>query len=94
MAASTEDTQVADNKMYRPPQQEETQLSFDEIIERLRASLPKLPGIGGGGLIGILFLVMIVIAIVWAGTGFYTVGPDQQVVLRFFGKEAGTASGG
>jgi membrane protease subunit HflK len=94
MAASTEDTQVADNKMYRPPQQEETQLSFDEIIERLRASLPKLPGIGGGGLIGILFLVMIVIAIVWAGTGFYTVGPDQQAVLRFFGKEAGTASGG
>ena len=94
MAASTEDTQVADNKMYRPPQQEETQLSFDEIIERLRASLPKLPGIGGGGLIGILFLVMIVIAIVWAATGFYTVGPDQQAVLRFFGKEAGTASGG
>ena len=94
MAAPTEDTQVADNKMYRPPQQEETQLSFDEIIERLRASLPKLPGIGGGGLIGILFLVMIVIAIVWAGTGFYTVGPDQQAVLRFFGKEAGTASGG
>ena len=94
MAASTEDTQVADNKMYRPPQQEETQLSFDEIIERLRASLPKLPGIGGGGLIGILFLVVIVLAIVWAGTGFYTVGPDQQAVLRFFGKEAGTASGG
>ena len=94
MAASTEDTQVADNKMYRPPQQEETQLSFDEIIERLRASLPKLPGIGGGGLFGIIFLVIIVIAIVWAGTGFYTVGPDEQAVLRFFGKKSGTASGG
>ena len=94
MAASTEDTRVADNKMYRPPQQEETQLSFDEIIERLRASLPKLPGIGGGGLFGIIFLVMIVIAIVWAGTGFYTVGPDEQAVLRFFGKKSGTASGG
>jgi len=94
MAASTEDMQVADNKMYRPPQQEETQLSFDEIIERLRASLPKLPGIGGGGLFGIIFLVMIVIAIVWAGTGFYTVGPDEQAVLRFFGKKSGTASGG
>ncbi|HIM59459.1 MAG TPA: FtsH protease activity modulator HflK [Dehalococcoidia bacterium] len=94
MAASTEDMQVADNKMYRPPQQEETQLSFDEIIERLRASLPKLPGIGGGGLFGIIFLVAIVIAIVWAGTGFYTVGPDEQAVLRFFGKKSGTASGG
>jgi len=94
MAASTEDMQVADNKMYRPPQQEETQLSFDEIIERLRASLPKLPGIGGGGLIGIIFLVVIVLAIVWAATGFYTVGPDEQAVLRFFGKKSGTASGG
>ena len=94
MAASTEDTRVADNKMYRPPQQEETQLSFDEIIERLRASLPKLPGIGGGSLFGIIFLVMIVIAIVWAGTGFYTAGPDEQAVLRFFGKKSGTASGG
>ena len=94
MAASTEDTRVVDNKMYRPPQQEETQLSFDEIIERLRASLPKLPGIGGGSLFGIIFLVMIVIAIVWAGTGFYTVGPDEQAVLRFFGKKSGTASGG
>ena len=94
MAASTEDTRVADNKMYRPPQQEETQLSFDEIIERLRASLPKLPGIGGGSLFGIIFLVIIVIAIVWAGTGFYTVGPDEQAVLRFFGKKSGTASGG
>ncbi|MCZ6538709.1 MAG: FtsH protease activity modulator HflK [Chloroflexi bacterium] len=94
MAASTEDGQVADNKMYRPPQQEETQVNFDEIIQRLRASMPKIPGIGGGGLLGVIFAVIIVIAIIWAGTGFYTVSPDQQAVLRFFGSFDHTAENG
>ncbi len=94
MAASTEDGQVADNKMYRPPQQEQTQLNFEEIIERLRASIPKLPGIGGGGVAGLILAALVVIAIIWAATGFYTVGPDEQAVLRTFGKITGTESGG
>jgi len=94
MAAPNEDTRVVDNKMYRPPQQQEAQLSLDEVIERLRASLPKLPGIGGGGTIGLLFIALIVVSIIWAGTGFYTVGPDQEAVLRTFGKFTGTTSGG
>ena len=94
MAASTEDGQVADNKMYRPPQQEQTQLNFEEIIERLRASIPKLPGIGGGGVAGLILAAVVVIAIIWAATGFYTVGPDEQAVLRTFGKITGTESGG
>lgn len=94
MAASNEDTQVVDNKMYRPPQQEETQLTLDEVIERLKASLPNIPGIGGAGSVGLIFAALIVIAIIWAGTGFYTVGPDQEAVLRTFGKFTGTTSGG
>jgi len=94
MAAPNEDTRVVDNKMYRPPQQEEAQLTLNEVIERLRASIPKLPGIGGGGTIGLLFIALIVVTIIWAGTGFYTVGPDQEAVLRTFGKFTGTASGG
>jgi membrane protease subunit HflK len=94
MAASNEDTQVVDNKMYRPPQQEETQLTLDEVIERLRASLPKIPGIGGAGSAGLIFAALVVIAIIWAGTGFYTVGPDQEAVLRTFGKFTGTTTGG
>lgn len=94
MAAPTDDTQVADNKMYRPPQREETQPSFDEIIERLRASLPKLPVIGGGGMAGLIFAGILVIALIWAGTGFYTVGPDQEAVLRTFGKFTGTSAPG
>ncbi len=94
MAAPNDDTQVVDNKMYRPPQQEEAQLTLDEVIERLKASLPKIPGIGGAGSIGLIFLALIVIAIIWAGTGFYTVGPEQQAVLRTFGKFTATTSGG
>jgi membrane protease subunit HflK len=94
MAASNEDTQVVDNKMYRPPQQEETQMTMDEVIERLKASLPNIPGIGGAGSIGLIFVALIVIAVVWAGTGFYTVGPDQEAVLRTFGKFTGTTTGG
>jgi modulator of FtsH protease HflK len=95
MAVPNEDSQVLDNKMYRPPQQEENQLTLDEVIERLRASIPKLPGVGGAGSVGLIFIVGIVIAIIWAGTGFYTVGPDQEAVLRTFGKKLpGTTSGG
>ena len=94
MAASNQDTQVVDNKMYRPPQQEETQMTLDQVIERLKASLPNIPGIGGAGSIGLIFVALIVIAIVWAGTGFYTVGPDQEAVLRTFGKFTGTTTGG
>ncbi|HIF71111.1 MAG TPA: FtsH protease activity modulator HflK [Dehalococcoidia bacterium] len=94
MAAPNDDTQVVDNKMYRPPQQEEAQLTLDEVIERLKASLPKIPGIGGTGSVGLIFLALIVIAIIWAGTGFYTVGPEQEAVLRTFGKFTATTSGG
>ena len=94
MAASNQDTQVVDNKMYRPPQQEETQMTLDEVIERLKASLPKIPGIGGAGSIGLMFVALIVIAIIWAGTGFYTVGPDQEAVLRTFGKFQSTTTSG
>ena len=94
MAAPNDDTQVVDNKMYRPPQQEEAQLTLDEVIERLRASLPKLPGIGGAGSVGLIFVAFIVVAVIWGATGFYTVGPDQEAVLRTFGKFTGTTSGG
>ena len=94
MAESNQDTQVVDNKMYRPPQQEEAQLTLDEVIERLKASIPKIPGIGNASSIGLIFGALIVIAIIWAGTGFYTVSPDQEAVLRTFGKFTGTATGG
>ena len=94
MAPRTDDTQVADNKMYRPPQQEEAQITLDEIIERIRTSMPKIPGLGGSGSFGLILAVLIVVAVIWSATGFYTVGPDQEAVLRTFGKYTGTTTGG
>ena len=90
MAPRTDDTQVADNKMYRPPQQEEAQITLDEIIGRIRTSMPKIPGLGGSGSLGLILAVLIVVAVIWSATGFYTVGPDQEAVLRTFGKYTGT----
>lgn len=94
MVPRTDDTQVADNKMYRPPQQEEAQITLDEIIERIRTSMPKIPGLGGSGSFGLILAVLIVVAVIWSATGFYTVGPDQEAVLRTFGKYIGTTTGG
>ena len=94
MVPRTDDAQVADNKMYRPPQQEEAQITLDEVIERLRNSMPKIPGLGGSGSFGLILAVLIVVAIVWSATGFYTVGPDQEAVLRTFGKYTGPTTGG
>jgi membrane protease subunit HflK len=94
MVPRTDDAQVADNKMYRPPQQEEAQITLDEVIERIRNSMPKIPGLGGSGSFGLILAVLIVVAIVWSATGFYTVGPDQEAVLRTFGKYTGTTTGG
>jgi len=94
MARSIDDTHVPDNKMYRPPRQEESEVTFDELVERIRNSMPNIPGIGGAGSAGLILAALIVIGIIWAGTGFYTVGPDQEAVLRTFGRFTGTASGG
>ena len=94
MAALTDSSPVADSKMYRPPQQEESQPSFEEVLERLRASMPKVPGLGGRGPIGLFLAAVIVIAIIWGASGFYTVSPDQEAVLRTFGRYTGTATGG
>ncbi len=76
---------VKDLKMYRPPQNEEPNVQFEEIINRLRTSF-NTPGLGGGGaalIVGGIFLLSLFI---WLATGFYTVGPDQQAALRTFGE--------
>ncbi|MBJ83557.1 MAG: FtsH protease activity modulator HflK [Acidimicrobiaceae bacterium] len=56
--------------------------------------MPKVPGLGGRGPIGLILAAVIVIAIIWGASGFYTVSPDQEAVLRTFGRYTGTATGG
>jgi membrane protease subunit HflK len=76
---------VEDLKMYRPPQNEEPNVQFEEIINRLRTSF-NTPGIGGGGTLLIVLGIFFLSLLIWLATGFYTVGPAQQAALRQFGE--------
>ena len=87
---------IEDNKMYRPPQNEnkDEQINFDELFEKISSSMPKIPFFGKSGK-GPLFVIgFIIIIIFWLLSGFYTVGPDSQAALRTFGKFIGTADSG
>ncbi len=86
MATANEDGgTVKDLKMYRPPQNEEPNVQFEEIINRLRTSF-NTPGLGGGGALLIVGGIFFLSLFIWLATGFYTVGPDQQAALRTFGE--------
>ncbi len=86
MALANEDGgAVEDLKMYRPPQNEEPNVQFEEIINRLRTSF-NTPGFGGGGALLIVGGIFFLSLFIWLATGFYTVGPDQQAALRTFGE--------
>ncbi len=86
MATANEDGgTVEDLKMYRPPQNEEPNVQFEEIINRLRTSF-NTPGFGGGAALLIVGGILLLSLFIWLGTGFYTVGPDQQAALRTFGE--------
>lgn len=83
--AHNEGGKVEDLKMYRPPQNEEPNVQFEDIINRLRTSF-NTPGIGGGGTLVIVLGIFFLAFFIWLATGFYTVGPDQQAALRTFGE--------
>ena len=71
--------------MQRPT---EPEVNLEQLIERIRAFFGKFK-LGGGGSGGFLFIILgilLVAAIIWAGSGFYTVQPGQVAVLRLFGK--------
>ena len=83
--AHNEGGEVEDLKMYRPPQNEEPNVQFEEIINRLRTSF-NTPGVGGGGALGGVVGIFFLSLFIWLATGFYTVSPDQQAALRTFGE--------
>jgi membrane protease subunit HflK len=84
---------VEDLRMYRPPQNEEPQVQFDEILERLRNSF-NIPGFGGGGATLLIAIIFFISLFIWLATGFYTVGTDQQGALRTFGEFRGIQTEG
>ena len=69
--------------MYR---QDEPEVNRGNILERLRSSLSGLRLGGGGGPFIILLGLLVVAAIVWLATGFYSVVPGEKAALRTFGE--------
>lgn len=91
------------DEMYRPPEDGggnnggragREQVSFEDLIRRLRGGLPPLRFIGGGGFSLIVLIGMVVVAVIWLATGIFTVDPDEQAALRLFGKFDSTADSG
>jgi len=72
------------------------QFDPDDFMRNLRQSAGdirrRLPG--GGGISALILGGIVLIAIIWAATGFYTVGPSEQAALRLFGKFTGTEGTG
>ncbi|MBI62896.1 MAG: FtsH protease activity modulator HflK [Chloroflexi bacterium] len=76
------------SKVYRPPsgsRKDEYDISFQEFFENIKKNIPFISKLPAGNS-SIIALIIIVIAVIWLGTGVYTVGPDQQAALRMFGK--------
>lgn len=67
-----------------PNRQEEPEINFDQVTEKLRSVL------GGGSMRGrglgfLIFGILGLAFIIWMGTGFYSVQPGEQAALRKFG---------
>ena len=84
--------------MYQPgggPRQPE--LDFDQIMGRIRDVIGRVTQRLGGGGVGLaVVLVVGLIVVIWAATGFYQISPGEQAALRLFGdaKDSPEASTG
>lgn len=71
-----------------PNQQEQPEINFDQVAERLRSMFGNRGGGGmvrGRGLGLFIFGIFTLAFIIWAGSGFYTVQPGERAALRKFG---------
>ena len=67
--------------------QDEPEVNLEQILERVRAFFGRFKLGGGGGSIAYIVLGIMVLGVVaWGATGFYTVQPGEEAVLRQFGK--------
>ncbi len=77
--------------------EEEPELNFDQILERLRSFFGRIGIKGGGGASRWPYFVIAIFLIAligWLATGIYTVQPGEQAALRRLGKfEEITGSG-
>lgn len=80
--------------MYR---QDEPEVNLEQILEKIRSFNPFKGGGEGGGGNGIAYFIfgLFGVALVfWVGSGFYTVQPGEEAVLRQLGRYTGTEGPG
>ncbi len=94
MSDTEQGPRVLDDLPYRPPQQEDQPVTLKDLWNRAKGGVPSVPGIGSGGVWLLILVVLVVAVLIWLGTGFYTVRPDQQAAIRTFGKFTGLTDEG
>ena len=78
--------------MYR---QEEPEVSFDQVMERIRSFFGRFRLGGGGGAFALFVFGLFFAALIgWLATGFYTVSPGQQGAVRLLGRFVNTSEPG
>ncbi|HCH36106.1 MAG TPA: FtsH protease activity modulator HflK [Dehalococcoidia bacterium] len=68
----------------------------DELMRNLKANwggiFSRLPGGGNRGVV--IAVILVLLAVAWAASGVFTVGPGEQAATRLFGKFTGTEGPG
>ena len=67
--------------------QEEPEISLDEVVERIRAVLNRIKfgGTSRDPLALFIYAVFALAALIWLGTGFYSVQPGERAAITHFG---------
>ena len=74
--------------------QTEPEVNLDQIVQRIRSFLKGARIGGGGGPVYIVFGILVIAALIWIGTGVYTVKPGEKAALRTFGEYCQTCGRG
>ena len=77
--------------MYR---QEEPEVSFDQVIGRIRSIFGRFSFGGGGTFALFVFGLFFASLVAWLATGFYTVQPGERGSLRLLGRFVNTSEAG
>ena len=72
----------------------EPEVNLDQVIQRIRSFLKGARIGGGGGPVYIVFGILVIAALIWIGTGVYTVKPGEKAALRTFGEYCQTCGRG
>ena len=71
--------------LLRMHKQDNPEVNIDQLLEKFR-DLGKRFGVGGGGIFPLaVFGILGIVLLIWLASGFYTVQPAEQAVLRKFG---------